>query len=90
MHLTAWCRREGHAVDPDTGLVVRGRSDVDRWTGAQRAGGPAVSGLVARAAHEWGLAARGALIEAGGPATAGFDIAERDVVWSDLAPRLYA
>lgn len=90
MHLAAWCRQEGHTVEPDTGLVVRGRSDVDRWTGAQRAGGPSVSEMVARPAPEWGLAARGALVQAGGPAVAGFDIAERDVVWADLAPRLYA
>jgi hypothetical protein len=37
----------------------------------------------------WGLAARGALVEAGGPAPA-FDLADRDVLWADLAPRLYA
>ncbi|MGH3939683.1 MAG: ferritin-like domain-containing protein [Pseudonocardiaceae bacterium] len=90
VHLAAWCRREGHPVDPDTGVVVRGRREVDRWTGARRAGGPGVSAIVERAAPEWGLAARGALIEAGGPVVTGFDIAERDVVWADLAPRLYA
>lgn len=90
VHLAAWCRREGHIIEPDTGLVMRGRRDVDRWTGAQRAGGPTASGLVTRPAPDWGLAARGALIEAGGPAVAGFDITERDVVWADLAPRLYA
>lgn len=90
VHLAAWCRREGHSVDPDTGLVLRGRSDLDRWAGAQRAGSPAISGIAARPAPEWGPAARGALIEAGGPAVAGFDIAERDVVWTELAPRLYA
>ncbi|MGH4026674.1 MAG: ferritin-like domain-containing protein, partial [Pseudonocardiaceae bacterium] len=46
--------------------------------------------IVARPAPEWGTAARGALIEAGAPAVAGFDLAERDVVWAELAPRLYA
>lgn len=90
VHLTAWCRREGHTAEPGTGLVLRGRSDLDRWAGARRAGGPAAGDVVARPAPEWGPAARGALIEAGAPAVAGFDIAERDVVWADLAPRLYA
>jgi hypothetical protein len=93
VHLMAWCRREGHTVKPDASgglLVVRGRSDLDRWAGAHRAGGPAPNEIVARPAPDWGLAARGALIEGGGPAVAAFDIAERDVVWADLAPRLYA
>ncbi len=93
VHLTAWCRREGHTVEPDARgglLVLRGRSDLDRWAGALRAGGPAPNEIVARPAPDWGLAARGALIEGGGPATAAFDIAERDIVWADLAPRLYA
>ena len=41
------------------------------------------------AKESWGLAARGALVEAGGPR---FDyaIVERDVVWSDEAARIYA
>ncbi|MGH4025144.1 MAG: ferritin-like domain-containing protein, partial [Pseudonocardiaceae bacterium] len=47
VHLPAWCRREGHSVDPDTGVVLRGRSDLDRWAGAQRAGGPATGAIVA-------------------------------------------
>src|SRR5262249_18483019 len=37
----------------------------------------------------WGLAARGALVEAGGPEPY-FDLDRRDLVWSDLAPQLYA
>jgi hypothetical protein len=90
VHLTAWCRREGHGFDAEAGLVTRGRPDVDRWAGARRAGGAAVGGIVARPDAEWGFAARGALIEDGGPAVPAFDIAERDVVWADLAPQLYA
>jgi hypothetical protein len=35
------------------------------------------------------VAARGALVEAGGP-TLRFDIEEKDLVWADIAPRLYA
>ncbi|MEV6810006.1 ferritin-like domain-containing protein, partial [Streptomyces sp. NPDC051129] len=41
-----------------------------------------------RAEPHWGLAARGALVEAGGPEVF-FPVTDRDVVWSDLAPRLY-
>ncbi|MGH3914178.1 MAG: sulfurtransferase TusA family protein, partial [Pseudonocardiaceae bacterium] len=62
VHLAVWCRREGHGFEPDTGLVARGRLALDRWAGAQRAGGAAVGGIVARPAADWGLAARGALI----------------------------
>jgi hypothetical protein len=92
VHLRAWCRGEGHGfeTDPDGGYdVVRGESHELRWAGAQRAGGPDVAGIVRNPPAHWGLAARGALVEAGGPAP-GFDIADRDIVWADLAPRLYA
>ncbi|RKT54421.1 diiron oxygenase [Saccharothrix australiensis] len=96
VHLTAWCRRQGHRVreasDTDSGvraLVVRGRADLDRWAGAVRAGGPGVDGIVAEPPSDWGLAARGALVESGGPATP-FDITHRDLVWAEIAPALYA
>jgi len=94
VHLRAWARRRGHgfAVDPDrtaTWELVRGSADTDRWAGAERAGGPGVDGIVARPPARWGPAARGALVEAGGPAGR-FDLDDRDVVWADLAPRLYA
>jgi hypothetical protein len=38
----------------------------------------------------WGLAARGALVEPGGPPLHWADLDRRDEVWSDAAPRLYA
>ena len=94
VHLAAWCRRQGHAVQvpqrPDGEVrawVVRGPTDLDRWRDAERAGDPAR--VVARPAAHWGLAARGALVEAGGPEVA-FDLDSRQVVWADLAPALYA
>ncbi|HCA84066.1 MAG TPA: hypothetical protein DEQ61_00255, partial [Streptomyces sp.] len=46
-------------------------------------------GVVARPPDRWGLAARGALVGTGGP-DLGYAAADRDVVWADLAPRLYA
>jgi hypothetical protein len=82
-HLAAWARKEGHSVD---GLTVR-RGPLNRWRGAVRAGGQRV---VDHPPASWGLAARGALVEAGGPPLKGADLASRHVVWSDLAPQLYA
>ena len=55
--------------------------------GAGRAGSPGA--VVDRPSPRWGLAARGALVEAGGPIV-DFDLDDRAVVWADVAPRLYA
>jgi hypothetical protein len=71
-----------------TVIVVRGSAGDRRWHGAERAG--AAAGPPAeRASQAWGLAARGALVEAGGPPL-GARWAERDHVWADIAPQLYA
>jgi hypothetical protein len=93
VHLRGWCRARGHGFQehPDGGYTVqRGRADLQRWVGSERAGGPGPDGLVHRPPAHWGLAARGALVELGGPAAPSFDVDDRDVVWADLAPRLYA
>ncbi|MGV9253843.1 ferritin-like domain-containing protein [Streptomyces sp. NPDC003697] len=94
-HLTAWCRREGHSVSPSppgeapvSAHVRPGTASADRWSGAQRAGGPGADEVAGRAPLHWGLAARGALVEAGGPEVP-FAVTGRDVAWTDLAPRLY-
>src|SRR5260370_23852867 len=96
VHMDAWCRHAGHRVrrpEPTgtgvRGWVVRGRADLDRWSGAERSGGPQPGEIVAHPPPHWGLAARGALVEPGGPAL-GFDLADRDYVWADIAPSLYA
>jgi hypothetical protein len=91
VHLPAWCRQRGHALTTCEGrwVVARGPAQAQRWRDAVRAGGPGTDGIVARPAAEWGLAPRGALVEAGGaPLRCAFD--ERDVVWADVAPALYA
>jgi hypothetical protein len=88
VHLRAWARSEGHALRDD-GLVIKGAVSTSRWAHAERAGGAAPAELVDRPGATWGVAARGALIEAGGPPLR-FDIEEKDLVWADLAPRLYA
>ncbi|HEX4019045.1 MAG TPA: ferritin-like domain-containing protein [Frankiaceae bacterium] len=90
IHLSAWSRHHGHrfAAEPDRMVVIKGTAERDRWSGALRAGqagGPPER----RADARWGLAARGALVEQGGPSI-GSDIADRDVVWAEVAPRLYA
>ena len=104
VHLRAWCRARGHRVEwpgddwsPNSGgpvvaVVVRGDADDLRWTAAERAGGPDPSRAGAVVAHpsaRWGLAARGALVEAGGPEM-DFDLDDGRVVWADVAPKLYA
>ena len=63
-----------------------------RWRGALRAGhaDPALPGALAeRADARWGLAARGATVEAGSPAIA-FRLDQRDEVWGERAADLYA
>ncbi|MFT3765756.1 MAG: ferritin-like domain-containing protein [Minicystis sp.] len=95
VHLRAFCRAAGHGfVSLEGGplAVVRGAAANERWAGAERAGGvdptdPAA--VVERPPARWGLAARGALVEAGAPAIA-FPLDEKVAVWSDEAPRLYA
>ncbi|HEV7652655.1 MAG TPA: ferritin-like domain-containing protein [Actinophytocola sp.] len=95
VHLPAWARAEGHRVeapaDPGScaGVVVRGGAVDARWFGAERAGPARPDGLRDRPPPSWGLGVRGALLEAGGPEPR-FDLDERDLVWADLAPRLYA
>ncbi len=103
VHLRAWCRSRGHGVEwpaaagvPDgrvvVAVVVRGEAGELRWTAAERAGGPDPSeagALVERPSATWGLAARGALVEAGGPAM-DFDLDDGRVMWADVAPKLYA
>jgi len=77
----AWCRVRGHACErrADSFVITAG---ADRWRHAERAGG---SAPIANPPARWGLAARGALVEAGAP--------ELDLplaVWASEAERLYA
>jgi len=85
VHLGAWCRARGHRWRD--GVVVRGGAEVGRWRGAEPAGGEDV--VVDAPASCWGLAARGARVEAGAPAFH-FPLSDKDVVWADEAARLYA
>ena len=98
VHLPAWCRSHGHGVEwaSETerregvvATVVVGPAERQRWAGAERAGRPSTGDVVARPSPGWGLAARGALVEPGAVEPM-FDLDDRELVWSDLAPRLYA
>ncbi len=95
VHARAWARARGHVLvtaDEHGFELAIGTADVQRWHGATRAGAsdPRTSGAVAEHPRgEWALAARGALVEAG-TAAIGFPLADRDHVWADEAPQLYA
>lgn len=99
-HLATWCRQNGHrwrAGDPGAsagvvGVITRGSAPNARWVGAERAGDAdptAPDGLASHPPATWGLAARGAAVEPGGPAPP-FRIHLRDEVWTDRAAALYA
>ncbi|NMN99679.1 ferritin-like domain-containing protein [Gordonia sp. TBRC 11910] len=94
--LGAWCRTAGHRVDspdPDPTVgrhpvhIIKGLKEDHRWARAVRAGRSGQPS--AGADRRWGLAARGALVGSGGPE---LDVrwVERDLVWADVAPTLYA
>lgn len=93
MHLLAWCRANGHAVSfaGDHADIVRGPFQQGRWAGAVKGGNTDRTAPQAVADHadaHWGLAARGATIEAGSP---GFDFrfSEKSDIWADTAADLY-
>lgn len=98
--LRSWCRDQGHAIEiqPRNGgdethvSIVNGGAEEKRWTGAQRAGHADAAqpgGVVTHAPRRWGLAARGATVEAGSPEF-DFHLVDKIEVWSDDAARLYA
>jgi hypothetical protein len=92
VHVGVWARTRGHRVEINTTddalVVVRGSASDDRWHDASRAGAAAAV-TTTRADARWGLAARGALVESGGPEPR-FDLDTYGIVWADIAPQLYA
>lgn len=99
--LSGWCSDQGHGLRWEDGagaaqamaIVVRGGAQAGRWRGAAqtgrsdaRSGGDAVA---AQAQPFWGLAARGAQVEAGAPAFH-FRLSDKLQVWTDSAADLYA
>jgi hypothetical protein len=102
LHLLAWCRAQGHELEPAdrstggvgagdlAGFVTRRTDQAGRWRGAERAGHARAGddGVVSRPPRQWGLAARGAAVEAGAPEYH-FALGDKRMVWADEAARLY-
>jgi hypothetical protein len=92
--LSAWCRAQGHPLMFTDGKAQITRSDIHagRWRGATQTGhaDPQQVGAV----HEhalpcYGLAARGATVEAGAPEFS-FRLNQKHEIWTDSAADLYA
>ncbi|WP_022983021.1 diiron oxygenase [Ideonella sp. B508-1] len=97
VQLADWCRSQGHGCERPADAhgvarVSRGGLQSGRWRGAEPTGAidPRQPGAVAQAAlPHWGLAARGATVEAGAPVQH-FRLVHKDEAWSDSAADLYA
>lgn len=85
--LPSWCRAKGHSIEKLVGGWTIVRGDADRTVGAERAG--TIQAPVEQAPLRWGLAARGALVEAGAPEL-DLPLNLRGAIWADEAARLYA
>jgi hypothetical protein len=91
--LGGWARSEGHRLQTPTErtagtldlIVINGGAQHGRWADAERVGVNASD----HPPRRWGLAARGAMIEAGTP-DFGFHLVDKIDVWSDDAAALYA
>ncbi|MGH9277155.1 MAG: ferritin-like domain-containing protein [Acidimicrobiales bacterium] len=86
VHLRTWCRERGHRFVADGSSYRIERAAHDRWRDAERAGGR--DAIVARPPSTWGLAARGAVIEPGGPSFP-FALDDKAQVWSGAAAAIY-
>lgn len=90
LQLRAWARVTGHGFERATGdtcgllSAPRHAAVATEWAGT-----PALAGVVDRPPARWGLAARGAQVELGGPSF-DFGLIEKAELWSDDAARLYA
>jgi len=98
LHLRAWCRTEAHEFrwvqDSANGYaqIIKGVTSEQRWSGAERAGGADPherSAVLDRPSPRWGLAGRGALVEAGSPEFH-FSLDRKVEIWSADAVRMYA
>jgi len=96
VHLRGWCREQGHEYlegdDQFVAWVARGASAGGRWRQAERAGlSDAKVNDAVRAVPpaDWGFAARGAAIEAGGPSFH-YALQRKEQVWAENVQKLYA
>jgi hypothetical protein len=100
--LRAWCRAEGHRFEWQTNpadiihnggraVIANGGAESKRWADAGHVGSdrdPAGDTVAEHPPRAWGLAARGATIEAGTPEF-DFQLVDKVEVWSDDAARIY-
>lgn len=98
LHLSTWCRQQGHAVqivDTPQGeveaVITRSAWAEGRWRNAMSTGEARLAeGEMPAAVADpaWGLAPRGATVEAGSP-NFGFSLRHRDEIWAATAGELY-
>lgn len=95
IHAAAWARAEGHSIElPPAGAdfvacITPGDAHGARWRGVERAGaGAGPEHVVEQPSQSWGLAARGAAVEAGAPAF-DFALARKAELWADDLGALY-
>jgi len=95
-HLRGWCREQGHEYvegDDQLAWIARGAAAHGRWRQAERSGLADArendAAPVDAPPADWGFAARGAAIEAGGPAFH-YALQTKEQVWAENVPKLYA
>jgi hypothetical protein len=97
-HTVIWSEAQSSTPPPQTtasplvAWIVRGNAAVGRWRNAERAGvtdGKTTGAILERPPMHWGLAARGARVEAGAPEFY-FTLNQKEQVWAESVPRLYA
>jgi hypothetical protein len=96
--LRAWCRAEGHRFEWQSApgaaegeaSIINGGAQAGRWANARRVGdgSPDGDGVAEHPPRTWGLAARGATIEAGTPEF-NFHLVDKIDVWADTAGHIY-
>ncbi|HYO92486.1 MAG TPA: hypothetical protein VEQ40_12655 [Pyrinomonadaceae bacterium] len=82
---------ERSVASPFIAWIVRDEAFAGRWRGAVHAGAPdpnVPGAIVEHPPGTWGLAARGAKVETGGPEFH-FPVSFKAEVWADNIPRLY-
>jgi hypothetical protein len=104
VQLRSWARAQGHgflAAQPSSDAnqsaplvawLVRGATSEMRWEQAESTGwadAARVDAVLEQPRSNWGFAARGAALEAGGPAFY-YRLATKTEVWAENAPKLYA
>src|SRR5215475_2970155 len=96
VHLRGWCREQGHKYlegdDQFLSWIAPVAAAHGRWRQAERAGQADAQGndaLRAAPPADWGFAARGAAIEAGGPAFH-YALQTKEQVSAENVPKLYA